>query len=86
MDHFTFKKSTNTVKFSGLDDSLDLEDDIFRPDYEEAFRRHQEAEEMKRRLMNKHLDPTYMESNIPEPPVVSGGLSLDPNDMTFNFK
>ena len=84
MEYFRFKKSTNAVKFSGLDGSLDLEEDINRPSYEDAFRRHQEAEEQKRRLMNKHFDPTHMDMDIPDPPD-TGSISFDPDDITFNF-
>ena len=86
MDDFRFKHSITTVKFSGFDPSLDLEDDIYRPSYEETYSRHLRDEEMKRKLLNKHLDPTYMECRLPEPPNLGNGLSFDPNEMSFNFK
>lgn len=85
MTDFRFKGGgTSTVKFSGLDGSLDLESDIHRPTYEEAWQRHVEAEEMKRKLMNKHFDPTHMDMDIPDPPD-TGSVSFNADDMTFNF-
>lgn len=84
MDDFQYKKHIVNVKMSGLD-GLDLEQDKPTNDYEEAYRRREQAEEMKRKLANKHFDPTYIESNIPDPPD-TGSVSFDPNDMTFNTK
>lgn len=84
MDNFKPKRHIVNVKLSGLG-NLDLDQDKpFEEDYEEAFRRHQEAEEMKRALQHKHLDPFYMESDLPEAPD-TGSISLNPDDMTFNF-
>jgi hypothetical protein len=80
MDNPFFKQS---LKIDGLNHSFDFEKDKV-DQYPEAHHRLEQEEEMKKTLLNKHLDPLYMETDLPDPPD-TGSISLDPDDMTFNF-
>ena len=83
MDTF-FKQHASTVKLSGLNETLDFTADRVDNDIESAYRKLEQEEELKRKERNKRFDPFFMESDLPEQPD-TGNVSLNPNDMIFDF-
>jgi len=85
MTDLIHKQSHSDVKLSGLDSGLDLDADkvaIVNP--KSQFQRQIEAEELKKKLQNQPFDPLNMEFNIQDPMEV-GGVSFNPNNMSFDF-
>lgn len=76
-------------KFDGLNHAKQLEADRIR-DTEAEMKRKLELLKKEEELKRTHygrLDPTHMEFNLPvEPVAADGDISLDPNDMIFDFE
>lgn len=86
MDNPFFKRHIKIDNTHGFGTVLDLDQD--KPneeDYETIMARKLEMEEQAKVIRNRHFDPLYMETDLPETPEQPGGISFDPNDMTFDF-
>lgn len=80
------KKHIKVNNIHGLGTVLDLDQDKPAEEtYEQMMHRKAEEEKQAEALRNRHFDPLYMETDLPDAPD-TGDISLDPNDMTFNFE
>ena len=82
MTDFTYKAS---FKFNGLNHVAQLEQDKCLPTVEDKMKRQMELDLLAQQQKNQVFDPTHMDFNIRDVHV-PGEISLDPNDMTFDFE